>query len=61
MVIYRQQVKKTVRLQDFVTEKNRDRAIKIRGLPYTATEEQLCEYFAEFNLVTSISLPFIET
>jgi len=34
-----------------MTKENRQKAVKLRGLPFNVTEDEICEFFKSFNIV----------
>ena len=44
---------KNVNLKNFITYDNIERAVKLRGMPFHVTPEQLVEFFRDFNITTS--------
>lgn len=45
--------KKTVRLAGQVNPEDRNKVLKVRGLPYSVTEEDICYFFKEFKIINS--------
>lgn len=41
----------TIVIGKYITAENRSRAVKIRGLPYNVTEEDIMIFFSRYNLV----------
>ena len=41
---------KTVSLKSFLTEENVTRCVKLRGIPYQATQQDIKDFFVEFNI-----------
>jgi hypothetical protein len=39
-----------VRLSDFINEENKNKCVKIRGLPYSADVRQIREFFYDFRV-----------
>jgi RNA recognition motif-containing protein len=50
---FRQQTRRTVKMKKYLTEANLSRVMKLRGLPFTITPEQLCDFFQDFNVSKS--------
>lgn len=42
-----------MRLSDFINEETKDKCVKIRGLPYSADEKQIREFFGDFRIKES--------
>ena len=41
---------KTVSIKSFLTEENVTRCVKLRGIPYQATQQDIKDFFVEFNI-----------
>ena len=41
---------KTVNLKNFLNEENLSRAVKLRGIPYQASNQDVKDFFADYNL-----------
>ena len=50
---FSQQTRRTVRLSKYLTESNIERVMKLRGLPYSITIDQIQEFFADFGVTKS--------
>jgi RNA recognition motif-containing protein len=48
-----QQVRKTTKLSRYLNESNISRVMKLRGLPFSITVDQLCEFFSDYNVSKS--------
>lgn len=49
----RQQTRKTIKLNKYLTEANIRRVMKLRGLPFGITQEQLSDFFRDFGVTRS--------
>lgn len=41
---------KTVNLKNFLNEENLNRCVKLRGIPYQASDQDVKDFFADYNL-----------
>ena len=42
-----------MKLNKYLTESNLNRVMKLRGLPFSITPEQICEFFGDFGVTRS--------
>lgn len=52
-IFYSQQTRRTVKLNKYLTEANLGRVMKLRGLPFSVTIDQLVEFFADYGVSRS--------
>ncbi|CDW73355.1 UNKNOWN [Stylonychia lemnae] len=52
-LMFSQQTRKTVKLNKYITEQNMNRVMKLRGLPYSITCEEICQFFREYDVTLS--------
>jgi hypothetical protein len=48
---FRQEDKYYVNISKYITKDTTHRAVKLKGLPFSATEEDIIDFFGNFNLV----------
>ena len=53
MLNNRQQGRRTIKLNKYLNEANINRVMKLRGLPYSITADQLCEFFSDYRVSKS--------
>jgi len=44
---------KNTSLRSFVNSDNIDRAVKLRGMPFHVTQDEIVDFFRDFNITTS--------
>jgi hypothetical protein len=47
---------RTVKLSKYLTEQNRHRVLKARGLPFNCTDKDICDFFEDYNIVIGLAI-----